>query len=200
MIYEPIPSLRGQGEKPNQVPIPTLPEWVHEKPLSIPKNSVEIEEKTSAMKRGDLIHKLFELLPNCQGNIRETAENWIQTQKHKENLEEGDLDKVLFILDHPDYRPFFGANSLAEVTIANESFQKRIDRLLITEDTVVILDYKTAINPPISVEDAPKSYKDQLSEYADILGQIYKNHRIRTFLLWTEGPLLMEIPYNGFKQ
>jgi len=200
MIYEPIPSLRGQEAESNLIPIPAMPEWVYEKPLSIPKDPVEIEEKTSAMKRGDLIHKLFELLPNCQGNIREIAENWIQTQKYKETLEEGDLDKVLFILDHPDYRSFFGPNSLAEVTIANKSFQKRIDRLLITDDTVVILDYKTAINPPISVEDVPKPYKDQLSEYANILGQIYKNHQIRTFLLWTEGPHLMEIPYNGFKQ
>ncbi len=150
------------------------------------------------MRRGDLIHKLFEILPTLSGDLKTLGERWITKQKHKDVLKPDDLEKVLSLLSHAEYRHFFSKNSLAEVAITNQNSQKRIDRLLVTTDTVVILDYKTTVNPPVLLEDVPKDYRIQLFEYADIMQEIYKNHQIRTFLLWTEGPHLMEIPYKSF--
>lgn len=198
LMYEPLLSLIGK-ESPSvsKVNIET-PTWLFEKPI-LPKVVVkEKQVKTEAMRRGDLIHKLFELLPTFQGDLRPAAENWLSKQKHKEVLKDDDIEKILLILKHPEYHHFFNENSLAEVAITHQDSQKRIDRLLVTNDTVVILDYKTTVNPPLSLEDVPETYRIQLYEYADIMKKIYKNHQVRTFLLWTEGPHLMEIPYKGF--
>lgn len=198
LIYEPISSLVSENTFLETITSAQTPKWLFEKPILPEVFVTETQEKTEAMRRGDLIHKLFEILPALSGDLKALGERWITKQKHKSVLKPDDLEKTLSILNHPEYRHFFSENSLAEVAIAHQDSQKRIDRLLVTKDTVVILDYKTTVNPPLSVEDVPESYRIQLSEYANIMQRIYKNHQIRTFLLWTEGPHLMEIPYKDF--
>ena len=198
LIYEPLPSLRGTNIFSESTDFIPAPEWLFEKPILPIVSPKEKQIKTEAMKRGDIIHKLFEILPTLSGDLKIAGEEWIAKQKHKEVLKQDDLEKVISILNHTEYRYFFTENSLAEVSIIHQNSQKRIDRLLVTEDKVVILDYKTTVNPPFCLKDVPESYQTQLSEYADIMKKIYKNHQIRTFLLWTEGPHLMEIPYKGF--
>lgn len=198
MIYEPIPSSISKKSLSDTNPSIEVPQWLFEKPLLPETPPKEKQTKTEAMRRGDLIHKLFELLPTLTGDLKTASENWLIKQKHKMVLKEDDLEKILLILNHPEYSHFFGENSLAEVAITHQNSQKRIDRLLLTQNTVVILDYKTTVNPPLSLEDVPEFYRIQLFEYAEIMQKIYKNHQIRTFLLWTEGPYLMEIPYKSF--
>ena len=198
LIYEPLASMIGEEPLTEITNSIQTPKWFFEKP-TLPEIAVnEKQIKTEAMRRGDLIHKLFEILPTLSGDLKTLGERWITKQKHKDVLKPDDLEKVLSLLSHAEYRHFFSKNSLAEVAITNQNSQKRIDRLLVTTDTVVILDYKTTVNPPVLLEDVPKDYRIQLFEYADIMQEIYKNHQIRTFLLWTEGPHLMEIPYKSF--
>ncbi|MBY0281766.1 MAG: UvrD-helicase domain-containing protein [Alphaproteobacteria bacterium] len=198
LVYQPIPSLIGNEVLLESETSIQTPKWLFEKPLLLPISLKEKQVKTEAMRRGDLIHKLFEILPTLSGDLKKSAERWIEKQKHKNVLKPDDLEKTLSILNHPEYAHFFKDDSLAEVAITHQNAQKRIDRLLVTKDTVIILDYKTTVNPPLSPEDVSKDYQVQLYEYADIMQKIYKNHQIRTFLLWTEGPHLMEIPYKGF--
>jgi ATP-dependent helicase/nuclease subunit A len=198
LIYEPLASIIGEEPLTEITNSIQTPKWFFEKPTlpEIPVNEKQV--KTEAMRRGDLIHKLFEILPTLSGDPKTLGQRWIAKQKHKDVLRPDDLEKVLSLLNHAEYRHFFSENSLAEVAITHENSQKRIDRLLVTKDTVVILDYKTTVNPPVLLEDVPKDYRIQLFEYADIMQEIYKNCQIRTFLLWTEGPHLMEIPYKSF--
>jgi ATP-dependent helicase/nuclease subunit A len=59
-----------------------------------------------------------------------------------------------------------------------------VDRLIILPDTVMILDYKTALNIPKS-DAIPVQYLAQMALYKAVLKEIYPQKNIRTALLWT---------------
>ena len=70
----------------------------------------------------------------------------------------------------------------------------QIDRLIVTPDAVLIADFKTERAPPRRLEDVPPGYLQQLSLYRAVLARIHPDRPIRAALVWTELPLLMEIP------
>ena len=72
-------------------------------------------------------------------------------------------------------------------------FQGRIDRLLVTSDTLTIVDYKTNRNPPMNLEDTPEAYIKQLEGYEMAMKTIYPNHKVLKILLWTAGPMIQEV-------
>ena len=69
----------------------------------------------------------------------------------------------------------------------------QIDRLVVTENEVLIVDFKTNQAPPGSAAEAPAAYVRQLALYRALLKKLYPQRAIRTALLWTETPELMEI-------
>ncbi len=70
----------------------------------------------------------------------------------------------------------------------------QIDRLAVTDGTVLIVDYKTNRPPPSRVDDVAAVYLRQLATYRDLLRQIYPGRAVRAALLWTDGPTLMPVP------
>ena len=69
----------------------------------------------------------------------------------------------------------------------------QIDRLVVTADAVMIVDYKTLRPPPRDEAAVPSAYLDQLAAYRAAIGAIYPGRQIRCALLWTEGPRLMPV-------
>jgi ATP-dependent helicase/nuclease subunit A len=69
----------------------------------------------------------------------------------------------------------------------------QIDRLVVTDDEILILDYKTNRPPPQDETNIPDIYRRQMHAYARALSQIYPDKKIRCYLLWTDGARLMEI-------
>jgi len=69
----------------------------------------------------------------------------------------------------------------------------QIDRLAVTPDEILIVDFKTNQAPPRLAAEAPPSYVRQLALYRAILRKLYPQRSIRCALLWTEIPELMEI-------
>ena len=69
----------------------------------------------------------------------------------------------------------------------------QIDRLVVTDERVLIVDYKTLRPPPAVEDDVAPIYLRQLAAYQGALQQIYPDREIRCALLWTEGPRLMPI-------
>lgn len=111
---------------------------------------------------------------------------------------ERDIHATLQILDDPDFRDIFGPNSLEEVSVSGivdgAPFQGRIDRLLVTPDTLTIVDYKTGRMPSADAPGIPEAYVKQLDGYAAALASLYPHHQVRKLLLWTEGPKVQEVP------
>ena len=109
---------------------------------------------------------------------------------------------TLAVLDHPDFAALFGPGSRAEVPVAglitistgkSHAISAQIDRLVVTEDRVLIVDYKTLRPPPASEREVAPLYLRQLAIYRAALARIYPGREISCALLWTEGPRLMPI-------
>jgi len=67
----------------------------------------------------------------------------------------------------------------------------------VTDDAVLIADYKTNRPAPKRFEDVPPAYIRQLALYRAVLSQLYPDKTIRAALLWTDVPDLMEIPASA---
>jgi ATP-dependent helicase/nuclease subunit A len=111
-------------------------------------------------------------------------------------------EQALRITEHPDFNALYGPDSRAEVPIVGKLMlggetvrvSGQIDRLAVSADAVLIADFKTDRLPPARVEDAPWSYVRQLALYRAVLARLYRDRPIRAALVFTEIPVLMEIP------
>ena len=71
-----------------------------------------------------------------------------------------------------------------------------MDRLAVTRDSVLIADYKTDRAPPGRLAEVPDRYAGQLALYRAILGGVYPGKTIRAALIFTEVPLVIELPHT----
>jgi len=147
-----------------------------------------VDNNSLFFKRGLLIHKLLEILPNCSDK-KEACLNFLNLKKHNLNEEqiENISNEVLSIFNKYSY--LFGENSFAEVPIIGEVNGKKysgiIDRMYIKDNSIIIVDYKSNRPPANSADATPDIYKRQLSIYKEILQRIYPNKKIQTAIIWT---------------
>ena len=66
----------------------------------------------------------------------------------------------------------------------------RIDRLVVTPERVLVIDYKSNRPAPDRAEDAAIAYQRQMAGYVALLRQIYPGRDIAAALLWTDGAKL----------
>lgn len=156
-------------------------------------------------RRGRLIHQLLQYLPEVEQNARAAAGRRFLAQPGfalSPDAVEEMLGQALRVLETPEFAEIFGPNSLAEVSVAgllpalgaDMAISGQIDRLLVREQEILIIDYKTNFNPPQSAEDAPRSYVRQMAAYRAALQEIYPGRPVRCALIWTEGPILTPLP------
>ena len=81
-------------------------------------------------------------------------------------------------------------------TVGGQVIAGTIDRLLITEEAITIVDFKTARRPPSTVEAIPDSILKQMAAYAVALEAIYPGRTIRAGVLYTQTPQLFELSQN----
>ena len=167
-------------------------------------NSASHVHQWEPRRRGLLIHSLFEHLPQL-----DEADRWHSGLAYLERMardmpedaRHALLTEVIALLDHPDYSAFFSSQSIAElsitghVTIHGEEHyvSGQIDRLLVAERDVTLIDFKTNRKIPGNVEDIPFSYQLQMALYARLLAPLYPEKKIRCKLLWTAAPRIMEV-------
>lgn len=97
-------------------------------------------------------------------------------------------------MKHPDLQPVFSAHGQPEVavmgtlTLGNREFavSGRIDRMAVTEDSVVLLDYKTNRVPPREAAEISYAHRAQLAIYREILRPLYPAKRFDCVLVYTE--------------
>ncbi|EIM29056.1 double-strand break repair helicase AddA [Microvirga lotononidis] len=154
--------------------------------------------------RGTLVHALLERLPALAPEHREgMARTYIKARAPRlpQDLREAILTNALGVLDHPDLKPLFGQGSRAEAPIAGRVLtvegeilvSGQIDRLAVLDSDVLVADFKTTARAPKPGQPPPRSYVAQLALYRTLLAEIYPEKRIRTFLIWTSGPVIHEL-------
>ena len=151
-------------------------------------------------KRGLLVHKLLQSLPELSPEQRETAaRRFLALPIHGLDAEEqADIGReTLAVLAEPEFVELWGADAQAEVPvvglIGSHALSGQIDRLVVTPERVLIVDYKTLRPPPATEDEVPAIYLRQLATYRAALQRIYPDRVVACALLWTEGPRLMPI-------
>lgn len=158
------------------------------------------EKHPEYFERGILIHKLLQFLPQVEETERIKAANEY-IKKHGNFLSEYEqkkvIEEVLSLIKNPKFAPLFAINSKAEVPIMGEVDGKiicgQIDRLAVTEDKIMIVDFKTNRPAAKSIEDVSDIYIKQLRIYKRLIEKIYKSRKVETYLLWTNTSEIMLI-------
>ena len=161
-------------------------------------------------RRGDIIHRLLELLPDIPVAGREAA-------AHRRLEAERDLSAdqrsemataALAVISDPRFADVFGPGSKAEVALAGAAahlprglaISGRLDRLVVGPDRVLVVDFKTNRPAPTRVEDCDRAYITQMAVYTAVLAEIFPDRAIEAALLWTDGPSLMPVPQERMRQ
>jgi ATP-dependent helicase/nuclease subunit A len=157
--------------------------------------------EADALAYGNLVHSLLEHLPAKATPLWETVfEEDVDRFGLSEELSKRAFLEAETVLKQTSLSHIFSDDSLAEVQIIAQAGPRQlvgvIDRLLIRDDHVVAVDFKTNAVVPSTAEDVPVGLIKQMAAYADALGQIYPKHRIDMAILWTAEPRLMSLPHD----
>ncbi|MDP6269152.1 MAG: PD-(D/E)XK nuclease family protein, partial [Alphaproteobacteria bacterium] len=149
---------------------------------------------------GNLVHRLLQSLPEVAPEERQRAATRLLEVLAPElaaDARAAIAGETLAVLETPDFAPLFGPGSKAEVPLTarlgDQVLSGQVDRLCVSGDEVLLVDYKTNRPPPDSVDLVAPAYLRQLAAYRAALEIIYPDRTIRCALLWTDGPRLMEI-------
>lgn len=180
-------------------PRPLAPSQVASDTDSRPPPSPEL---AAAAERGRLLHALFERLPATPpGTRRQAAFAWLQQSA---GITDGALraqlvDTALGIVEAPEHAELFSSAALAEAPIAatlpdGTVVAGTVDRLLVTDDVVRVVDFKTGRQVPRTAASIPPGHRQQMRAYGQALQVIFPRHRIELALLYTAAPVLITVP------
>ncbi|HYC17910.1 MAG TPA: double-strand break repair helicase AddA [Pseudolabrys sp.] len=161
--------------------------------------------REAARLRGTLTHRLLQSLPDIPAARREkVAVEFLARRGHELSADQRAalLREVLLLIEHKDFAPLFAPGSRAEVSIGGRVaaadgtmslVSGQVDRLAVTQDAILIADFKTNRPAPRRIEAVPRGYISQLALYRAVLKKLYPDRKVRAVLLWTEVPDLMEL-------
>ncbi|MDP4593946.1 MAG: double-strand break repair helicase AddA [Beijerinckiaceae bacterium] len=153
---------------------------------------------------GRLVHDLLYRLPPLPPPQRpEAARRFLAARAG--GLDAAMQDKlladVISIIEEPALAAVFGPGARAEVAIAGSlsgpdgadiDISGRIDRLCITEQEVLLVDFKTGMARPAS--QTPPAYLRQMALYRAVLQKLFPGMPVRALLVWTGGPGVTDLP------
>jgi ATP-dependent helicase/nuclease subunit A len=203
-----LPSwLRESAPTEAARPAPLSPSSAFEEEIGrIASRDSKAGERRKALERGRMVHRLMQALPDIPpAQRREAAERYLARAVAASPPEERAeiARQVLTLLVDTRYAQIFAAGSRAEVPIVGYieragaervAVSGQVDRLSITDDAVLIADYKSDGVVPERLDEVPAPYVAQLALYRAVLRRLYPAKIVRAALLFTAGPNLIEVP------
>ncbi len=193
------PSRLGGAEEPDGNERDLAPATLRPSPLQTPPQEPYL--------RGRLIHKLLEYAP---GANRDTYSDFCQQflARSAPTLSQSDRNRIAedvqCVLATEEFSYLFDVHGLSEVPIVGQvqligrdrpvKVSGRVDRLIVRDNQVVVIDFKTDRNVADSPEAISGDYLRQMAVYRHLLSSIFPGRQITCHLLWTTGPKLMELP------
>lgn len=170
--------------------------------LALPQDRIFSPRKDgrARFRRGTLIHGLLQRLPEVTPTRRElAAAAWLKTQGVSGDEADAYVREALGVLADPGFAAVFGPGSRAETpiiaTLSDGAVVRGvIDRMVVSADEVLLLDFKTDRPPPPTAEDTPQRILAQMAAYRAALRLVFPGKVVRSALLWTEEPRLMALP------
>ncbi len=180
------------------------PSALGEEAMAVSVSPLASEGGLGRFRRGSLIHRLLQLLPDIATERRPAAA--LRILAREPGLSEAQRQEManaaLAVLNDPQFAAVFGPGSRAEVAIAGEAsglpagmaVSGQIDRLIVEPDRVLVVDFKTNRPAPARIEDADPAYIRQMAAYVATLREAFPGRGVEAALVWTDGPRLMAVP------
>jgi ATP-dependent helicase/nuclease subunit A len=197
--------LRSNAPIESPCAMPLSPSAAYDEAVAArPDRAVSVADRRKALARGRLVHRLMQSLPDIAPVHRgAAAQNFLARTAADFTAEEQEqiATQILGILADARFAALFAPGSRAEVSIVGRiarggdfiAVAGQVDRLVVTDEAVLIADYKTNRDAPRRTEDVPPDYVAQLALYRAVLAQLYPGKPVRAALIWTDVPDLMEI-------
>jgi ATP-dependent helicase/nuclease subunit A len=176
-----------------------LPHWITTAPKTeqrktsrrltglVNAKSMEVRQAAEAARRGTAIHVMLEALASVPAEKREAL---ARRKSRSLGLTWEDAEPLLELLQHEDLQVFMAADARSEVELFLPSgdgvISGRIDRMLVRDEAIWLLDYKTT-RKPSSVPDVEDPSVQQLSLYAAGLRAAYPGRAVKACLVFTEN-------------
>jgi ATP-dependent helicase/nuclease subunit A len=164
----------------------------------------QVRDADAARREGIALHALLQHLsaiaPARWGEIVPKALAALLPQAQERHNPLG--AKAISILSRPELSALFGPDSRAEVAFAVPARRDgqdivltgRVDRLVVDDSGVRVVDYKSDASVPAKPDDVPGSYLTQLGLYALVAGQLFPGRAVSAAILWTQLESLMFLP------
>jgi ATP-dependent helicase/nuclease subunit A len=158
------------------------------------------EAMRTAALRGTWIHQLLERLPAVDpARRKEAADSWLQRSAGVTDASARAeiVEQVCGIIEDSRFSALFGNGSLGEAPLAATLPDGRViagtvDRLLVEEQRISVIDFKTG-RMPATDADIPNAHRAQMQAYTEALRVIFPGRDVRAALLYTAGPKLIEV-------
>ncbi|KIT15441.1 double-strand break repair helicase AddA [Jannaschia aquimarina] len=194
----PVPWLEDQAPRPDLPARLANPSDLGGEKVS-PGEFGDLLQRDDALLHGRRVHALLEHLPGVPEEDRKAAAQTL-LDRHAPGLTDGRDDAMAEAASVLAAFPDLFEGTLAEVPFVLPAGDGRpglsgtMDRVRVTPDTVHIVDFKTNRVVPDRPEDVPEGLLRQLGAYQAAGVAIWPGRTIRTSLLWTAVPSLMDIP------
>ncbi|WP_265033981.1 UvrD-helicase domain-containing protein [Wolbachia endosymbiont (group A) of Sicus ferrugineus] len=162
------------------VPVISLPPALRE--------VVVIEEESKqeeGFTRGKIIHSILQYMPKIE---KERRKNWVRKYLDNINTSE-DKDEIYskILAFNEKYGYLFDLEGKSEITLSGiidgEPVLVRLDRLCITQDKAIIIDYKSHRNVSVSLLN---EIKKQMLTYKTLVQEIYPNKQVECVVIRVE--------------
>lgn len=161
-------------------------------------------DQEDALAQGRVLHLLLEHLPNVPQPQRTAAAKRIISaapDSLRQDVSDALIGDALRVLSSPGLAHIFAPDARAEVEITanlpeldNQRIHGTIDRLIIRDDHILAVDFKSNRLVPDTPDQTPDGVLRQMAAYAAALAQIYPEKQIETAILWTHTATLMPLP------
>jgi ATP-dependent helicase/nuclease subunit A len=151
-----------------------------------------------ARRHGILVHALIEHLADLEPPQRRAAAAAYASARAPRLDPAGReqaIAEAFHVLDAPGLAPLFGPDSRAEAPIVGTlrdpvsgamlAVSGQVDRLAVTDEAVIVADFKTGGHE--AGAPLPPAYLGQLALYRALLMDAYPGRAVRTLLVWTSG-------------
>ena len=170
------------------------------------ESALDSHDRDQSLERGRCIHLLLEHLPNFpEADRRQAAQSLLSSQGIQAEAPASKqlVENVCDLLRDKNLRTIFSSNSMAEIDFYAEladpeglRVQGVIDRLVIDQDRVLAIDFKTNLIVPDTPDEVPEGILRQMGAYLSALHEIYPDRKIDVGILWTETIEFMLLPHD----
>ncbi|SHH15929.1 DNA helicase/exodeoxyribonuclease V, subunit A [Cognatiyoonia sediminum] len=204
------PTLQNKVANTSSAPLPTLQSIEPSMPTKTLSPSDlggakalagEPHSEEDGLARGRAIHHLLENMTRVPADERSKfATKILANHPDGPVLNQSDIDQTIALLDDQKLSWIFAPNAIKEVPISTNlptlngaRMHGIIDRLVIEDETITAVDFKSNSTTPTSASETPEGILRQMGAYAEALSQIYPDKQIKTAILWTETAEIFDL-------